>query len=88
VTEWGVHWNFFCTITIVNFFIVFIKNVKSTLILAVIIMTCYEFALDVLNLKYYIFYAPRVDMFSANREGIFSTFGYASIILIGMSFGS
>ena len=71
-----------------NIILVFIKNVKHTLLLSVIIMTGYEYALNVLNLKHYIFYAPRTNILSANREGIFSSFGYLSIVLIGMSFGA
>jgi phosphatidylinositol glycan class W len=55
--------------------------------LAVLIMTGYEIALNSLNLKNYIFYAPRVDMISANREGIYSSFGYVALMLIGMTFG-
>ena len=87
MSEWGIHWNFFITISIVNVFVVFVREVKHCLLLAVIIMTGYEFALNAYNLKHYIFYAPREDMVSANREGIFSSFGYISIMLLGMAFG-
>lgn len=50
-------------------------------------MTGYEFALTSFGLKDFIFYSPRIDLVSANKEGIFSSFGYLSLALIGMTFG-
>jgi phosphatidylinositol glycan class W len=50
-------------------------------------MIFYEFLLNTTSLKNYIFYAPRIDMISANREGICSTLGYISLHLLGMAIG-
>jgi phosphatidylinositol glycan class W len=50
-------------------------------------MIIYELLLNTTNLKNYIFYAPRLDMFSANREGFYSSIGYISLHLIGMTIG-
>ena len=50
-------------------------------------MTFYEFALISLGLRTYVFYSPRLDFISANREGIISAFGYLAICLIAIQFG-
>ncbi len=50
-------------------------------------MISYELALNTTGLKQFIFYGPRNDIISANREGIFSSAGYLSLALIGMTFG-
>jgi phosphatidylinositol glycan class W len=50
-------------------------------------MIAYEFSIVTLGLKDYVFYGPRTDFVSANREGIVSSFGYLAICLIGIEFG-
>lgn len=50
-------------------------------------MVAYEFALLTMGLKDFVFYGPRNDFISANREGVVSSFGYLSICLIGIEFG-
>lgn len=50
-------------------------------------MTIYEFSLISLGLRTYVFYSPRYDFISANREGLVSAFGYLSICLIAIQFG-
>ena len=35
----------------------------------------------------YVFFAPRTDFISANREGIFSVVGYFSLQIIGVGMG-
>lgn len=57
------------------------------MILAITIMTIYEFALTTLNLKDFILYAPRESLLAANKEGLCSSLGYISIMLFAMSFG-
>ena len=54
---------------------------------AVTIMVAYEFALHSLGLKNYVFYGPRNDFVSANREGIVSSFGYLAVCLVGIDIG-
>lgn len=54
---------------------------------AVTIMVAYEFALLSLGLKNFVFYGPRNDFVSANREGIVSSFGYLAVCLVGIDIG-
>jgi len=50
-------------------------------------MIGYELSLVSFGLKEYVFYGPRTDFISANREGFVSSFGYIAISLIGIEFG-
>lgn len=71
-----------------NVLLVFIQGyLKYSLAIALMVMTCYEFALECLGLKAYVFYSPRFDFISANREGIVSGFGYLAICLIAIQLG-
>ncbi len=88
MTEWGVHWNFYATIYVVNLILVLLQDwLQYSLPFAVAVMIAYEFSIVSLGLKDYVFYGPRNDFVSANREGIVSSFGYLAICLIGIEFG-
>lgn len=78
-SEYGIHWNFYTTIAIINILLVFIKSASIALPLAFVLMISYEFVLNEYALDKFIFYAPRVDFISANREGIASLVGYFSL---------
>lgn len=75
------------TISIVNIFVVFVREVRHSLLLAILIMIGFETVLKFYNIKDFVFYAPREDFLSGNREGIVSSLGYVAIMLIGMGFG-
>ena len=51
------------------------------------IMLAYQVAITHYDLAQYIFFAPRTEIISANREGIFSIFGYFSLQIIGIGLG-
>ncbi|KAI7782536.1 hypothetical protein LA080_013172 [Diaporthe eres] len=91
VTEYGVHWNFFFTLGFLPPFVaVFqsaLKFVPSYAALALILGASYQVLLESTGLKAYILIAPRVDLLSMNREGIFSFFGYLAIFLAGQDTG-
>lgn len=87
VSEYGIHWNFYTTIFVINFFLSFVTNVKYCVTIALVLMIIYEFALTQLELREYIFYAPRTNLFNGNREGIFSSIGYFEIMLLSMEIG-
>ncbi|KAF4784230.1 hypothetical protein HER10_EVM0005719 [Colletotrichum scovillei] len=91
VTEYGVHWNFFFTLGFLPPFVALfqsaLKVVPSYAALAIILSVLYQVALESTDLKAYILTAPRTDLFSKNREGIFSFFGYLAIFLAGQDTG-
>ncbi len=83
-----MHWNFYATIYVVNLVLVLVQDYLTlSLPLALGIMIGYEFALHTLGLKQYVFYGPRNDFISANREGFVSSFGYLSVCLFGIEVG-
>jgi phosphatidylinositol glycan class W len=91
VTEYGVHWNFFFTLGLLPPFVAVFQSayilIPSFAVLAVLLGVGYQMALDSRNLTTFILTAPRTDLFSKNREGIFSFFGYLAIFLAGQSTG-
>ncbi|KAL0935391.1 gpi-anchored wall transfer protein [Colletotrichum truncatum] len=91
VTEYGVHWNFFFTLGLLPPFVAIfqsaLKIVPSYAALALILGVLYQILLESTELKAYILTAPRTDLISKNREGIFSFIGYLAIFLAGQDTG-
>jgi phosphatidylinositol glycan class W len=91
VTEYGVHWNFFFTLGLLPPFVAASRGalllIPSHATLALLIGFAYQAALETTNLTAYILTAPRVDLISMNREGIFSFIGYLAIFLAGQDLG-
>lgn len=91
VTEYGVHWNFFFTLGFLPPFVALfqsaLKLVPSYAALALILGVVYQVVLESTDLKAYILAAPRVDLLSKNREGVFSFIGYLAIFLAGQDTG-
>ena len=92
VTEYGVHWNFFFTLALLPLFMAVIdplipKIPSVSVTLSILIVGLYQMILELTELKAYILTAPRVDMLSKNREGVFSFFGYLAIFLAGEALG-
>ncbi|KAJ4322643.1 Glucosaminyl phosphatidylinositol (GlcN-PI) nositol acylation protein [Neodidymelliopsis sp. IMI 364377] len=92
VTEYGVHWNFFFTLGFLPPFAALLQNafdlVPSYAVLSCTLAGLYELALDQTSLGAFILIAPRTDLLSKNREGVFSFIGYLAIFLAGQSLGS
>ncbi|GAV56005.1 hypothetical protein ZYGR_0AZ01770 [Zygosaccharomyces rouxii] len=91
VTEYGVHWNFFITLSLLPPVLVFLEPITHYIprfAIATILSIVYEIVLarneKTLN---FLILAPRTDFFSANREGIVSFIGYCSIFLWGQTTG-
>ncbi|KAA8898941.1 hypothetical protein TRICI_006435 [Trichomonascus ciferrii] len=90
VTEYGIHWNFFMTLGLLPPFVSVIEFMPKhvpTVFIALIIGIGYELVLNYTALSSFILTAPRVDVLSANKEGIFSFIGYLSIFLSGKGTG-
>ncbi|KAF3764568.1 GPI-anchored wall transfer protein 1 [Cryphonectria parasitica EP155] len=91
VTEYGVHWNFFFTLAFLPPFVALfqsaLKIIPSYAALALILGVAYQVVLESTSLKAYILTAPRVDLLSRNREGVFSFLGYLAIFLTGQDTG-
>ena len=91
VTEYGVHWNFFFTLAFLGPLIAVIHSIFAILpsytLIALLITTAHEFALDSTSLTEYVVTAPRIDFISKNKEGIVSFAGYMSIFVAGLGTG-
>jgi len=91
VTEYGVHWNFFFTLGFLPPFVAIFQSLFSLIpsyaLLSCILGLAYEATLDLTKLKAFVLTAPRTDLLSKNREGVFSFFGYLAIFLAGQATG-
>ena len=92
VTEYGVHWNFFFTLSLLppfaELYTLFYKLIPSYSTLAGLTGILYQISLDSTSLKAFILVSPRGDdLLSKNREGIFSFAGYLAIFLAGRGLG-
>ncbi|KAL9551426.1 hypothetical protein MBANPS3_004270 [Mucor bainieri] len=89
-SEYGLHWNFFFTLGFLPPFVTilsFLRRFASFSVLATAIAVGYQVALCQ-GLQDWLLNAPRVDMISANKEGICSFAGYLSIFMFGLACGS
>nr|XP_033778089.1 phosphatidylinositol-glycan biosynthesis class W protein isoform X2 [Geotrypetes seraphini] len=95
VSEYGVHWNFFFTLAVVRLvasLILMFFPVNNSWIIAVSIGIFYQLLLETTKLKIFILSGgdsrdSRVGFLNANREGIFSLFGYVAIYMAGVQVG-
>ncbi|KAF7371029.1 GPI-anchored wall transfer protein [Mycena sanguinolenta] len=89
-TEYGVHWNFFISLAILPILQTLLHpliRVVPASVLGVGVGILHQLAL-VFGLEHYVRTAPRVDLISANKEGLASLAGYLSIHLLGLSVGT
>lgn len=91
VTEYGVHWNFFFTLTFLPPLVALLQSVPAVLpytgLVSLLISGLYQMLLEFTRLKAFILIAPRKDLLSQNREGVFSFWGYLAIFLAGQTLG-
>lgn len=94
VSEYGTHWNFFFTLAAVKifstFFFCFVSSTYSWLV-SIIVGVGYQWCLQY-GLQDYILHGwdgqgSRTGLFDANREGIFSSFGYVVLYFAGIQLG-
>eukprot|EP00597_Dinobryon_sp_UTEXLB2267_P010070 CAMPEP_0170099394 /NCGR_PEP_ID=MMETSP0020_2-20130122/1007_1 /TAXON_ID=98059 /ORGANISM="Dinobryon sp., Strain UTEXLB2267" /LENGTH=448 /DNA_ID=CAMNT_0010322031 /DNA_START=462 /DNA_END=1808 /DNA_ORIENTATION=+ len=85
VSEYGVHWNFFVTLSCVWMITDCIHRCfppRLTVAIAIIILIIYQWLLSCTTLTNYILSAPRSNIFAANKEGIVSLVGYVPMFLL------
>lgn len=91
VTEYGVHWNFFFTLALLPPFVALLQCVSAVIpytgLVSILISGLYQTILEYTSLKAYILTAPRINLLSQNREGVFSFWGYLAIFLAGQALG-
>ncbi|KAF9099127.1 Glucosaminyl phosphatidylinositol (GlcN-PI) nositol acylation protein [Mortierella sp. AD031] len=90
VTEYGLHWNFFFTLGFLPIFVTLFRSLANHVrfsLLGTGVAVVYQYFLTYGGLEDYIQHAPRVDIISMNKEGIFSFFGYLAIFLVGVDVG-
>lgn len=91
VTEYGVHWNFFFTLGFLPPFVAVFQSlfalIPSYATLSLLLACIYQALLEFTSLKAYILAAPRTDILSKNREGMFSFIGYLAIFMAGQHIG-
>ena len=93
VTEYGVHWNFFFTLGCLPLCMAVLEQGVGAggvwyAGMAVALAVGYQVLLETTRLKGYILTAPRLDLLSKNREGMFSFVGYLAIFLAGQAIGN
>ncbi|CUS20725.1 LAQU0S01e13256g1_1 [Lachancea quebecensis] len=91
VTEYGVHWNFFITLSMLPIAMIPIDAIAKyapRIVIALVISSVYElFMVFNKDLLPFLIGGTRETIISANREGIFSFFGYCAIFLCGQATG-
>ena len=91
VTEYGVHWNFFFTLALLPPLVAPLQYVSTVVpytgLVSILVSGLYQTLLESTRLKTYILTAPRTDLLSQNREGLFSFWGYLAIFLAGQALG-
>ena len=92
VSEYGVHWNFFFTLAAVALLSASMSraiHARSAALMGFGLLLAFQFALSstYTDLTHYLMHAPRLSLFSANKEGIWSSLGYFGIYLFAVRFG-
>lgn len=92
VSEYGVHWNFFITLSLLPAFMALLQPFARVskipmLVLGLAVAFGYEIVLKNTGLLEWVLGAPRANILSTNKEGITSFWGFLAIFMIGQSVG-
>lgn len=88
-SEYGLHWNFFFTLGFLPPCVSLLGSLRYYVpffVPALAVILSYQ-TIMIFGLQDWILNAPRVNLISANKEGISSFFGYLSIFLFGLQCG-
>lgn len=92
VSEYGTHWNFFITLSLLPPLLPLFGKMKSLgldfKLQGWLVCVLYQLALSATDWQHWILSAPRIDLISANKEGISSFIGYIAIFLFGLDIGA
>jgi len=94
VTEYGVHWNFFFTLSILPMTGVMARRLYEVwgvnlALMGVLLAVVHQAVLSLGGVEEYVMSsAGRTTLVSANREGLASLPGYATIYVLGLSAGT
>jgi len=87
-SEYGVHWNFFFTIAVLNLVSTLADlDAQSSAFIGIATLFAYQVFLSGFGGEEYILRAPREGLFSANREGILSCAGFLGIHWLSVALG-
>lgn len=89
VSEYGVHWNFFATLFSLRLIVVALSRLRLArvrLFLALAALGVYQCML-LGDLRTFIVDAPRLTLFSMNREGVLGLVGFVAIYYIADELG-
>lgn len=82
VTEYGVHWNFFFTLAVCKLLSTCLLFFTNKIFLFSLITLVFHELLLYIGLRDWVFSdTPRINLITANREGISSCLGYVSLYL-------
>lgn len=91
VSEYGTHWNFFITLSLLPPLLPIFRRVQRLglpfLIQGFIVCAFYQTCLLQTKWQAWIISAPRLSFVSANKEGLSSFVGYMAIYLFGLDSG-
>ncbi|KAG1680269.1 hypothetical protein GQR58_012494 [Nymphon striatum] len=91
VSEYGVHWNFFFTLSaikVVSSLLFCIFHPKYSGILSIIIILGVQYALLDQNFTDFLLYSEdRQGLISSNKEGLFSSIGFLALYFFGIKLG-
>ena len=101
VSEYGTHWNFFFTLSLVQILANFIQYLGPSLgesqtgilVISMCLIGSYQLMLSQFGIADFIRFGAnglnlRVSFIDANREGIFSVAGFLSLYFMGIFFGA
>lgn len=91
-SEYGVHWNFFFTLSLLPISFTFVRRLNFPVRLSyttrgLLIALTHEIVLKNTGLMEWTLTAPRLGLLSQNKEGIVSFVGYLAIFTFGYSLG-